>query len=350
MFLKDLLIPENIKIIDAMLCLDNCAKKILFVTDGMKLRAALSDGDIRRWLLNKGSLDAEVSKIANYNPKYLNVSEKSKALAFMKQKKIDALPILDNNGNIADIVFIDDETVFENKINPQALSDVPLVIMAGGKGTRLYPYTEILPKPLIPIGEQTITEHIISRFGKYGCKDFSMIVNYKKELIKAFFSDSQRKIRFYDEPEFRGTAGGLKLLSGSINKTFFMTNCDILIDGNYEEIYRHHKESKNIITMVCAFKKEVIPYGTIEADENGQIKKLTEKPSFEFLINTGFYIIEPEFLENIPPDTFIHITDVIQQCVNKGLHVGVYTLPEDNWMDMGQLDELKKMREKLGVY
>ena len=350
MFLEELLVSADLKIMDAMKILDKYGKRILFLTEGKKLKAALSDGDIRRWLLNGGSLEAKASEIANFNPKYLESAERNNAISYMKQHSIDALPILDKEGNICDIVFLNDSNEVSEKTDSESLSDVPLVIMAGGKGTRLYPYTEILPKPLIPIGEQTITEHILSRFEKYGCCNFSMIVNYKKELIKAFFSDSKRKITFYEEKEFRGTAGGLKLLCGDMKDTFFMTNCDILIDGDYEKIYRQHKENKNIITIVCAAKHEVIPYGTVETDGEGQVKKFTEKPSFEFLINTGFYVIEPEFLEYIPIDTFIHITDVIQMCIDKGLRVGVYTVSEENWMDMGQLDELKKMREKLGVY
>ena len=149
------------------------------------------------------------------------------------------------------------------------------------------------------------------------------------------------------EEEFAGTAGGLRLLKYKITSTFFMTNCDILLEEDYAAIHDYHKANKNIITLVCALKKEIIPYGTVITDEDGRIKKLKEKPEFEFLTNTGFYIIEPELLDEIPENTFIHITDVIQKCMDKGLNVGVYPVNENAWMDMGQMEELEKMLKRL---
>ena len=158
-----------------------------------------------------------------------------------------------------------------------------------------------------------------------------MIVNYQKNFIKSYFMDNENKhdITFVEEPEFWGTAGGLKLIESKYQETVFVTNCDILIDANYADILKFHKEQKNIITMVCAMKKMVVPYGTVELAEDGNVLSLREKPEFDFITNTGLYLIEPEFLARIPENTFVHITDVIQSCIDAGCRVGVFPIDED---------------------
>lgn len=328
-------------LINIMRKIDLNAFGIVFVVDENKLIGVITDGDIRRYILTNTKLDAEADQIMNDDPKFSYSYNEKQNSKIMKKLKIKALPILDEKDQIVDIQFLDAEQI--NKSN----LDVPVVIMAGGKGTRLYPYTQILPKPLIPINDKTITEIILDEFHKFGCKRNYMIVNYKKELIKAFFHDSSCKydLTFLEEQEFLGTAGGLRLLIPYIKETFFLNNCDILITCDYEDIVKYHKKSKNIITLVCALKKEVIPYGTIKTDENGQLKELIEKPDFDFLINTGLYLVEPEFIDMIPKDKFIHITDVIQNCIDNGLNVGVYPVGQENWMDMGQIEQLEEMRK-----
>lgn len=321
---------------------DNSKGLVFVVNEEKKMVGTITDGDIRRYILSKGNIECSNSVVMNKQPKAINEKNKQIALEMMKDFNIHAIPVLNENSEIVDIIFDKD---YNNSIK----LDIPVVIMAGGKGTRLYPYTQILPKPLIPINDKTITEIIMDQFKTYGCDNFTMIINYKKELIKAFFYDNEKEydVSFVEEKQFLGTAGGLKLLENSIDTTFFLNNCDVLIEEDYSEILKYHRKSKNIITLVCALKKEIIPYGTIEADENGQIIKLKEKPDFDFLINTGLYVIEPAIFKEIPKDTFIHITDVIQNCMNKGLHVGVYPIREESWMDMGQLEELENMRQRL---
>jgi NDP-sugar pyrophosphorylase family protein len=221
--------------------------------------------------------------------------------------------------------------------------------MAGGKGTRLYPYTKILPKPLIPIGDLTITEHIMTKFVENGCHNFTMIINHKKEMVKAYFSEnrpSNTALNFFEEDKFLGTGGGLSLVRSKIAETFFFTNCDIVILENYSTIYEHHKASANILTMVCATKTFSFPYGTVEVNKDGTIKALLEKPSYSFLTNTGFYIIEPQFLDHVPGDTFIHITDIIQKCIDQGQKIGIYPVSEDQWLDMGNHEDMEKMKDK----
>lgn len=344
MNLTDYIVSEDMKILEVMKVIDQNAKGIAFVCDDRKLLAAVTDGDIRRYILKNGKLDAPIRDIANYNPIYLKEEDTEDAYLFMRKHSITAVPVVNNENKITTIHFL-----YHQKSVRNVSLNVPVVIMAGGKGTRLYPYTQILPKPLIPIGDKTITEIIMDHFEEYGCCHFDMIVNYKKNFIKSYFIDNdiKRDVTFIEEPEFYGTGGGLKLLEGKYNDTFFVTNCDIVIEADYAKIYSYHKERNNIITMVCASKNVMLPYGTVELNDNGQVTKLSEKPSYSFLTNTGFYILEPRFLEKIPKDTFIHITDVIQTCIDQGERVGVYPISGHAWMDMGQMDELQKMRERL---
>lgn len=344
MEIKDFLVVPDCSVLEAMRQINRNAKGIVYVCEQERLIGTVTDGDIRRYILRNGELKDPVIKAANRGTRTLSEKEKSRAGEAMKLYKISSIPILDKDRRIKEICF-EEERVCQKK---EALN-VPVAIMAGGKGTRLYPYTQILPKPLIPIGDKTITEHIIERFMEYGCSRFDMIVNYKKNFIKSYFldNDNPMNINFIEEREFLGTGGGLKLLEGRYPSTFFMSNCDILIEEDYGEILRFHREQKNMITMVCALKQIEIPYGTIEVTDEGKAMRLREKPQISFITNTGLYVLEPEFLDEIPGQTFIHITDVIQNCIDKGKNVGVYPIPEEHWLDMGQLDELKRMQETL---
>ena len=347
MRIEEFIVEEQCSIVEVMDKIDKNSKGSIYVINQGKLIGAVTDGDIRRYLLKGGKLEENITAVMNRNVRYLLQEKEKTAEAVLKEEKISSLPIVDLNGYIIKIIFHDFIVEKEKK----GLK-VPVVIMAGGKGTRLYPYTKILPKPLIPIGEQTITEHIMDHFSAYGCKEYFMIVNHKKSFIKSYFGENRYKeyITYIEEKEFLGTGGGLRLLEkDKINQTFFMTNCDILIDADYSEILSYHKKEKNIITMVCAEKNMVIPYGTIQTTEDNQIVELKEKPEIKFITNTGFYVIEPNLIEMIPERTFIHITDIIQKCMKEGKKVGAYKIQEEQWLDMGQLEELEKMKEKLGI-
>lgn len=344
MEIADFIIEPESTILSAMKKIDQNARGIVYICNDKKLLGVLTDGDIRRFILKNGDLKRSVIDIANREPRYLRCENKKDAKTVMDKFCINSLPILDLEEKVTEICFR-----YERVKGQKMQLNIPVVIMAGGKGTRLYPYTQILPKPLIPIGEQTITEHIMDRFSAYGCTRFDMIINYKKNFIKAYFMDNEnhRDISFIEEKEFLGTGGGLRLLEGRYASTFFMSNCDILIEADYGDILKFHKEQGNIATMVCAMKHVMIPYGTVEASEKGQAVRLNEKPELSFITNTGMYILEPEFIEMIPKNTFIHITDVIQNCIDDGKKVGVFPIAEENWLDMGQLDELERMKAHL---
>lgn len=344
MNIDDMLVNEEITILEALEALDKTAKKILFVVKEKMLQAAVTDGDIRRWILSNGNLNASVKDAANYAPKFLYENQKNQAHFYMHEMGIDAVPIVNSKREIVTIVF-------ENDVIPASndLKDVPVVIMAGGKGTRLYPYTKILPKPLIPVNDIPIIEHIINSFYQYGSRAFYLVVNHKKNMIKAYFAEMSTDyiVRYADEETPLGTGGGLSLLKGQIDSTFILTNCDILIQDNISNIYRMHKEQNNIITMVCSAKNFVIPYGIVDIDQNGEIKEMREKPSLSFLTNTGCYIVEPQVIEALEENVSISFPDIIEKYRAQGKRVGVYPISENSWLDMGQMDELKKMEKRL---
>lgn len=339
---EDILISEDITVLQALQKLDVTAKKVLFVTKDKKLVAVVTDGDVRRWILANGSLEAPIKNAANYRPKFLMEKEVNNASSYMRVHEIDAVPILNKQHEVVRVIFKNEET---KQIQTQELRGVPVVIMAGGLGTRLYPYTKILPKPLIPVGDVPIIEHIMNEFHNYGSMDFHLIVNYKKNMIKAYFNESNVKynVMYADEERPLGTGGGLALLKGKIHSTFILSNCDILIKDNISKIYKLHKEQGNTITMVCSAKNYTIPYGIIEIDENGEIKNMKEKPSLSFLTNTGCYIVEPDVIDELEDNVSIGFPDIIEKCKRKGKKVGVYPISENAWLDMGQIEELRKM-------
>lgn len=326
---------------EAMKRLDEVQKKIIFVTDSGKLVASLTDGDLRRFLLKGGSLSEKAINAANKTPKFAMSINGAKKL--LEDAQYVAVPLINVAGKIEDIVFSDNQT--ESKKYSEL--NVPVVIMAGGKGTRLDPYTKVLPKPLIPIGEKPIIEHIMHQFAEFGCSEFHIIVNYKKQLIKAYFSEINfpYKIYWYDEDKPLGTGGGLSLLKGHINQTFFLTNCDIIVNSDYKDILHFHKQHGNVTTMVCAYKNVVIPYGVVETAENGVIVNLKEKPEISFQTNTGVYVVEPEILNKIEKGKAVGFPDIIsRKDIGK---VAAYPISENDWLDMGQLDELERMRKRL---
>lgn len=349
MSLKELFIDKNTTIKQTIKKLDDTAKKILLVTEEEKLKGIITDGDIRRWILKNGDLTRECSIIMNTNPIYVYQKNQHNAKKIMKEKMIEAIPILNEKQEVIDILFWNDN--FDSKFNHLKNIKNPVIIMAGGKGTRLYPYTKILPKPLIPIGDTPIVERIIDRFNGYGCEQFYLTVNYKKNMIKAYFDEVDRdySINYVEELKPLGTAGSLSLLKEKIKDTFFVSNCDILIDGNYSNMLKYHKENKNKITLITSLKHFVIPYGIVELDQNSLVEKMNEKPEYDYLVNTGMYILEPEILKDIPENEFYHITELINDYIKKGEKVGVYPVSEKSWLDMGQLKEMESMIESLGV-
>lgn len=336
---KSCSLEETMKMIDA-----NSIGAAL-VCDGPKLFGTATDGDIRRYLLAGGSLKEPICKAVNREPYFVREEERYLADSIMDEKEIAVMPVVNDRHELVDIIF---SRPGKNDHKKEDIH-IPLVIMAGGKGTRLWPYTNILPKPLIPIDGITITEQIMNRFSGYGCDEVYMIVNYMKNFIKSYFKEKEVKqtIHFIEETSFLGTGGGLRYLKGKVDGTFFMSNCDVLLDCSYAQMLEAHKNNGNIITMICAKKNLVIPYGTIEIGDRQQILSMKEKPKIAYNINTGVYIIEPEFLNLIPENKTIHLPQLIELAMKESKRAGTFLIDDSQWMDMGQMEELEQMKYKI---
>ena len=328
---------------EAMQKIDGNSCGILFlVNSNMDLIGCITDGDIRRYLLTGGKMSDYAVNAANRHPKVAKSEEE--AINLYHKKDYVIIPIVDSGNKI--IGLYNGEG---NSYKKRAALNIPVVINAGGKGTRLDPFTRVLPKPLIPVGDLPIIEHIMKEYQSYGCNEFHIIVNYKRDLMKAYFADNENhyNIFWYDEEKPLGTGGGLTLLRGRFNSTFFFANCDALLTANYESMLKFHKENSNAITMVCAYKNINIPYGVVEMGVNGVIEKMKEKPLMSFLTNTGIYIVEPEVIDDMIDGVAIGFPDIVELQRQKGKKVAVFPVSENDWMDMGQLPELEKMRIKL---
>ena len=343
--MKNITIQVDNTIHQAMKTLDKTAEKCLLVVDmDKKLLGTLTDGDLRRSILAGEKFTENISK--SYNPKPTTLiqnkysTEEAKKLLY--DLNLDLIPVIDENRVVVDYVSRLNK-VGENQPK-KLLANVPVVIMAGGKGTRMEPFTKILPKPLIPIQEKPIIEHIIECFTNLGCSDYYLTVNYKGKILKAYFEELQPdyRVQFVEEQKPLGTAGSLRLLAGRFNQPFFVTNCDIIIRTDYADLYRFHQKNNFDITLVASTKEYVIPYGTCELNSDGHLSHINEKPKYDFLINTGLYVLDPKVLKLIPENRFYHITHLIENAKNQGKKVGVYPVNDDAWIDVGQWTEYQK--------
>lgn len=343
--------PDN-TVVEAMQKIDSNARGILFVVDkNRKLLGVVTDGDIRRWLIKTGELTGTVDCVMNREPKIICRKEIKVAKSYMEKQEITALPVVSVKGIISDIIFKEKKEADSLKRQQCTLEQIPVVIMAGGKGTRLYPYTKILPKPLIPIGDIPIMERIINKFRDYGVQQFYVTVNYRKSMIKSYFSEihANYKIDYVEEDKPLGTAGSLQLVNKVFEAPFIVTNCDILIHADYGDIYQYHKESGNELTIVSALKNITVPYGVIHSSQNGLVDSMEEKPKLSYFVNTGMYILNPELINMIPSNTFFHMTDLADLLLKENRKVGMYPISEDSFLDMGEFEEMHRMEEKLNL-
>lgn len=350
MNIEHLIINADISILEAIKRLDDATVKILLVTDNSRLTGVVTDGDIRRWILKNGSLQEKVDRIMNHKPVYVFASERNKARSKLQELLIEAIPVVNNDLHVIDVISWSDS--FSSRLNHYGTLTNPVFIMAGGKGSRLGNYTRVLPKPLIPIDGVPIVERIIDRFAEFGCSRFYMSVNYKKNLIRAYFNDIEDRkyqLDFVQEEKALGTAGSLALVKSQINDTFFLSNCDVLVDGNYSGMLKAHKESGCPLTMITSLKHFSIPYGVIELDENGALNRMIEKPVHDYLVNTGLYIVEPEVIDLVPSGRPCDMDELISLILAGGRKVNVYPVSENSWLDMGEPGELDRMCNRLSL-
>ena len=341
---NNIIISNSISLIDSLTIMDDTGRKLLIVCDGDRFQGVISIGDVQRAILKKQDLSLPVSAFVRKKITYaLPTDNIEKVKSRMREEKIEAMPIVDEDGTLCDIIEWDQLFSSENLGIQEPLA-LPVVIMAGGKGTRLLPLTNVIPKPLIPISDRTIMEEIMLQFKKAGCDHFYVSVNYMMETIREYFNQRPEwNVEYLQESKPLGTGGSLYFLKQKVNRTFFVTNCDTLINIDLHDLVDYHRNNGNAITVVSAVKKIHIPYGTIETGIDGLIKNMKEKPDLVYQINSGFYVLEPETLSFIEDNTFLNIPDLIKRVIDDGRRVGAFPVSESSWIDMGNWDEYLKL-------
>lgn len=339
MKIEDYIVDSNMQLSDAVAQMTKNAVKGLVVVENEKVVGVFTRRDLVNCSHVFGIRNVPIKAFINENFNYcLNkVDEK------YKNSKHTLIPVLNEKKELIDIYF-PKKTVYINKYH------YPVVVMAGGLGTRLYPYTKVLPKPLVPvIDDKPMVEMIMDSFNNYGSDDFYLIVNHKKEMIKSYFeeNDHNYNVHYGEEIEQLGTGGGLYYVKDQVKETFYLTNCDILTLEDYDEIYEYHKNAGNVITMIVSLKSVHVPYGVIHTDENQNLVGSTEKTTYMILVNTGVYIVEPDVFNYIGCEEKVDFPTVINRIKNDGKKVGIYPITEDKWLDMGQINELENSRQIL---
>lgn len=322
---------------------------IFLIDNADNVSGIITDGDFRRAVLKGVNLDDKASSISNRNFIHLdiNASEKKIINTFITSK-INILPVLSKN-KVQKILFREDYNLNNKIVLPEDDLDITVIIMAGGKGTRMAPFTNIFPKPLIPLGDKSMLEVIMDEYQKFGFNNFSISINYKGGLIKAYLNELNHNYRvsYLEEDNFLGTAGALKLFKKTNNNPIFVSNCDILIKDNYLNILEFHKEQENDLTIVAAMTHLKIPYGVCKIKPGGELIEISEKPEYDNLVNTGMYVLNPNVLELIPANTFFHITHLMEKIKLNGGKVSVYPVSEKSWIDVGQWNEYDKVIKEL---
>lgn len=338
-------IVSSESILSALKLMDTVKVKMLFVFENEQFVSILTIGDIQRAIVNNIALETAIAQVVDRNKKFAHEGESMDTIREkMLRLRAECMPVVDNQGELVDVIFWRD--LFEKEetdLRPKI--DLPVVIMAGGKGSRLKPITNVIPKPLVPIGNKTILEEIMDQFESIGCQKFYMSVNYKSDMMRFYLDHLQHHydVSFFEEDKPLGTIGSVSLLKGKIDTPFFVSNCDIVIDQDMRDVYDYHHENHNDLTIVTAVKSLRIPYGVVETGEDGLMTALKEKPELTYMINTGVYILNPGCIDEIPEGEFFHITQLMEKIKVCGGRVGCFPVSEHAWKDMGEWPEYLKM-------
>ena len=335
--IKNNLLLKDSLITDAIKHLEKCDIKIIVIVDSdKKILGTITDGDIRRALLKEISLDSKCALIMNSNPHYSKINEIDKINRIIQVSK-KSVVIVDNENKVIGI---------ESSIKPHLNMRNQVIVMAGGKGTRLEPLTLDTPKPLLMIKEKPILHRIIDSLVSYGLIDIYISVLYKADHIVNYFNNGEgfnARIDYLKESKPLGTAGCLKLFKKYMNnEPIIVINGDVLTSINYDRLLDFHKKSKKDITLCTVNYDILIPFGTISLD-NEELSRIEEKPLKSFLINAGIYIVEQKTINSMKKGQAIDMTNLVESCVeNKS--VAVFPLHE-HWLDVGNPENLKKAQE-----
>ena len=309
--------------------------KILFIVENdLTFLGTITDGDIRRGLLEKVSLKQKIESIQQTRPKFFY--EKKIALnelITLRKSGYKVIPILDDNKRIIKVI---------NFNNIKSFLPLDAIIMAGGRGIRLSPLTNKIPKSLLKIGRKPIMEYNLDRLISFGIKDFLFSVNYLKDQIKTHFNFGKEhvNIQYIEETKPMGTIGALSLIDNIKNEHVLVTNSDILTNIDYEDFYLDFLKNDADISMVTIPYKVVIPYGVVNGKQN-QVKEIQEKPTYTYYSNAGIYLMKRDVLFSIPKNTFFNATDLITNELSKNKKVISYSF-SGYWLDIGKPEDYKR--------
>lgn len=343
--IKERIINPSASLLEAMKLMDEIKVKMLFAFTDDHFVGIVTIGDIQRAIIKTVSLDSPIASIIDKQKKYGEAGEDIESIREkMLELRAECMPVVDEKGELVEVYFWKDFFQFEEHHHRDKI-DLPVIIMAGGKGTRLKPITNVIPKPLIPVGDKTILEVIMDQFESIGCHKFYMSVNYKADMMKFYLSQLHHKydIEFFQEDKPLGTIGSVSLLKDKIHTPFFVSNCDSINDQDYRDVYDYHIKNHNDLTIVTMVKSFRIPYGVIETGEDGLMTALSEKPKLNYKVNTGVYILNPSCIREIPEGEFFHITHLMEKIKTRGGRVGCFPVSEKSWKDMGEWPEYLKM-------
>jgi len=346
------LVKKNTSLIEALKKITANGEKHVIVIDNKGAAIGIiSDGDIRRAILKKLKLTSSISKILK--KKFLYFKEKlfnkKKAIEYLQKNKIFFAPILNPKKIPINFITVNDANMRDLKqlSKNRKQKNEQVIIMAGGLGTRLRPFTNVLPKPLIPFGDKTVIEHIIQRFSKFNFNKILVTLNYKSKIIKSFFKEVKLKetVSFFEEKNPLGTVGCLSKLRNKLRGDFFLTNADSIIDIDMNDFLEFHKKNNNDVTIAAALKKYQVSYGSCIIDRKGNLKSLDEKPKYDLLVNTGLYIINSRVLKFLKKNKKSDIDEFLNILLKNRKKIKIFPISDLNWKDTGDWKEFNKLRE-----
>lgn len=341
MRIESLLINETKTILEALQQLNvirNVSRLILFVVqDDKRVIGSLTDGDIRRSLIANGDISMTVREVCNKN--FIFEYDLPGYLELRKYRKLDIkiLPLVDSEKRIQRIIDLE---------KTSAILPVECMIMAGGRGKRLSPLTDTIPKPMLPLGEKPIIEHNIDRLISFGIKKIYISVKYLGDQIEEYFGDGSEKgiaIEYIWEDQPLGTAGALSLVNNFESKHILLMNSDLFTNIDFEDMYLEILKTKADMVVASTEYKIDVPYAVFETDKN-KVKKFKEKPSFVYHSNAGIYLFKKELVEKIPKNEYYDITDLMQNLVENGGEL-VHSPIIGYWIDIGKPVDYEQAKE-----
>ena len=349
---------HNITIAEALKKISHGGQKSIIIVDKNKnFKGILSDGDIRRALLKGKNLKSGIEKIYNqksYFQKYDKLSL-SKINENFKKKKYDLIPILKKN-KVIKIFFRSSFSIktvnTKNKKFSLKKNNYKVVIMAGGKGSRLAPLTHVLPKPLLPVNGRPILSTIIKNFKKNGINKFIISINKNSQIIKEYIKSNETKSKinfdFIEEQKPLGTIGSLGLTK-KLKAPFFVTNCDVLFNFDLNTLVSKFNKDNLDLLIVTVRIKNNLSYGICEFKKNGELLKIKEKPNFYYDIIGGLYMMSPKVLKYIPRNKSLDITNLINKIKKNKGKISTFRINEQQWNDIGEFTSYKETLKKLNV-